>query len=670
MAAKIKIGADTSEAKKSILGLSKDLKNIKESKVSIFTQEDKKFIKTEMKREVENLKKKLQENRDAISQMVEEQSKLVSGSKEELEMRNKILAAYRTQAKLGKDLGDVKKASKGDIPGGGGGGILDKGMSFITGTLPKLLGGAALAVGGMAIMKTIEATGQYVGGTSNRNKLKGLGVNDENFGKPEDLARVGLTEQEMIQRRAEATSVLGRKGTNNETEMKKAGFERAYGLEGGTMTGVAAQFRGQVGGQGATDMQMKLQASILAAGIEDAIGPYLESAVSLLTSINENGTTNTSEMTSLFAQLAKEGQRTPELMGKEFGGVNSAVQGAKGEQSAFLQTAFARAGIGGGTVGGTKFAMSSGGIMGMNQDELAKRGYNPELLKDMEKNGMFSGVGNRTNAIMDQFHQSAGLKKGEKISDIKDTNRMVGVGNLANSVFNTKGDQGFDVLMMLEKVQNKQMSQKQFDSKLKEMQESKDPVVNRLDKINESLSGQTQILTLINENQMEALGKHGVVTRNEFKKTENEGIKGATNLTGAINDTGIIQGTGGMINRGLKAINNGGIGESLFDHTRGLADDAKMEAMTSKKAIEKKRKEMMKTWYPGKSDEEIAQLRKDRGADSSDGQTTQPQQFPTAKDIGKEVGNAIKGNIPSPTVNVKSPAIQMPDGTITERANK
>jgi hypothetical protein len=383
---------------------------------------------------------------------------MVAGSREEMELRKKIIDSYRIQNRLAKENGELQKLSKSGFGGGGSGeGIVDK-LAGNVGSILKmgatLLGGGAIAAGVMAITKGIQATNQYVAGTPNRNRLQGLGVKDQNFGSADQLSRAGLTEQDMIGRRIDATSALGRQGTSNDTEMQKASFERAYGLQGGTMTGVATSLRGTMGGAGANDAQTKLQSTIMAAGIEDALGPYLESMTTLLTSINENGTTSTSDIMGLMARLTKDGSRTPEQMGKTFAGINGAMQNSSGEANAFLQTAFARAGIGGGTVGGTKFALSSGGLFGMNGGELSKRGYNADLLKNMGSAGMLGegkgGIGGRTDAMMDLFKQSGGLGKGDSISGIKDVNKMVGMGNMANSVFGTKGNQGFDALMMLE----------------------------------------------------------------------------------------------------------------------------------------------------------------------------------------------------------------------------
>lgn len=659
MSSQFKISADTSEAKKSILDLSKSLSKLGESKVSIFNDEDKKLLKTELKREMDLMKQKLRQNRDEIKKMVDEQKNLVKGSKEEMELRRKIIDMYRSQNRLAKESGELKKLEKSGFGGGGAGdGMIDKlvgNVGSIVSMGAKLLGAGVLGAGVLAITKGIQATNQYVGGTPNRNRLKGLGVGEDNFGSAQELARAGLTEQDMIKRRIDATSILGRDGTSQGGEMQKAMFERSYGLQGGTMTGVAGSLRATMGGAGANDAQMKLQSTVMAAGIEDALGPYFETMTTLLQSINENGTANTGEVMSLMAQLTKGGSRTPEQMGKTFSGLNSSIQGATGEASSFLQTAFARAGIGGGSVGGTKFALSSGGLFGMNQGELSKRGYNPELLKNMGSQGMFSGVGERTDALMSLFKESGGLKPGQKISGIKDVNQMVGMGNLANNVFGTKGNQGFDALMMLEKVQQKKMGSKEFEEKVKKMTEAKDPQVERLDKINESLSGQTELLTNIDANLSEALGKQGVAVRNAAKELENSGTQGATNVMGAVNDTGLVQKTGSAI---------GGAGNYLFGGgkpgSRMLGDDIYdlMNPDRSKGRI--------------KPEDSMTDMQRLMMQEPGDGDYTTRgyNQPPTAKDIGKEVANALRASPIQSNVNVNNKFNVPHSGRASDRTQK
>lgn len=657
----LKISADTSEAKKSILDLGKSLKTIGDSKVALFNDEDKRLLKGELKREITLMKGKLKENREEIKKMVEEQKKLTQGTREEMELRKKIIDSYRIQNRLSKEMGDLKKIDKAGFGGGGeGSGVVDKLIGNIGSVVSmgaKLLGGAALGAGAWAIVKGVQSTNQYVAGTPGRNRLKGLGVNDENFGGAEQLARAGLSEQDLIKRRIDATSTLGREGTSNDTEIQKASFERAYGLQGGTMTGVASSLRGTMGGAGANDAQIKLQSTIMASGIEDALGPYLDTMTNLLTSINENGTTSTSDIMGLMARLTKDGSRTPEQMGKTFAGVNSAMQNSSGEANAFLQTAFARAGIGGGSIGGTKFALSSGGLFGMNQGELAKRGYNPELLKNMGGAGMFSGIGQRTDAMMDLFKQSGGLGKNDKISGIKDVNKMVGMGNMANSVFGTKGNQGFDALMLLEKVQNKQMSSKEFDEQVKKMTEGKDPQVERLDKINASLSGQTEVLTNIDNNLSEALGKQGVTVRNAAKQLENSGTQAATNVMGGLNQSGAVEATGNAIENTGHYLFGGGkpggrsLGGDVYDWLN--PDQSKGRGGVSEgdmSAVQKQQMEMQQKFNPG--------------------DPTAGGFYPTAKDIGTEVANALRNAPISPNVNVRTNVSVPMGGRVSDRTQK
>ena len=564
---KLRVSADTSDVKKSLLDLSKDIKGLGDTKVSVFSEQDRKFIKGELNRELSLMKVKLKENKIEISKLVKEQLKMTKGSKKELDHRKKILSAYRTQTRLAKQMDQVgrQRGSMGGIGGVGGGtggsggamGMLGKGLKF--------LGGAALAIGAMGIMRGIQGTRQYTRGARSRVKLAGLGVGTTNFGTPEELANAGLSEQDFVSRQARAVGRLGRAGGSRESVLGQAKFERSFGLEEGAMMNVSGALRGQFGGKGADQAQQKLQATILAAGIEDALGPYLEAATDLLSDINETGLTNTDEMTRLFAQMVKDGQRTPEQIASAFQGINKAVRGATGEANAFFQTAFAREGIGGGTIGATRLAMSSGGIFGLNEQELRDRGYNPELIKNMKEAGFMKGAGKRTGAIIKQFRKSAGLGEGDNISDITDLNTMTGLSQLANATLGTTGLQGFDALKMMEKVQSKQMTSKEFETRLQEMKDKKNPQIERLNKINNTLAGQTDILRTINTNLLENLGKLGVKVANIAVEAGNIITEGTTGVAGVVDDTGVLDaGLTGM-KKLRKATTGGGIRDSIVD---------------------------------------------------------------------------------------------------------
>lgn len=572
---KLKISGDVSNVKKSILDLGKDLKNLGRTKISVFNERDRKFIKEEMNKELGTMKSKLMENRAEIGKLVKEQMKLDRGSKAELEHRQKILATYKQQTKLAQQMDQMQKRRK-ELGGFGGMGGSTGGSGGIAGVLGKLggfAGASALALGALAVTRGYQGAQQYAGGARNRVRLKGLGVGEDSFGSPEELASAGLTEQDVIKRRIKQTALLGRAGGSQESVMGQAKFERAFGLEEGSMMNVSGALRGQMGGAGADQTQMKLQAAVMATGIEDALGPYLESATDLLSDINKNGMTNTDEMIRIFSVMVKTGQRTPEQIAEAFKGIDHAVKGATGEANAFFQTAFSRGGIGGGTIGATRLAMSSGGITGLNENELAQRGYNPELIKNMKGAGFMSGTGERTGAVLDQFKKSAGLSAGKSISDVKDLNTMVGLSQMANSVLGTEGLGGFDALKMMEQVQNKQMSQKQFDSKLQDMKDKKDPALDRLNKINESLAGQTTILRDINTNLLESLGKSTVKAANIGVEADNIVVQGTGNVAGAVDQTGALDAGLDMTKSARSGLTGGGIGEKLYNLMNGSPDE-------------------------------------------------------------------------------------------------
>lgn len=591
MSANLKISANTSEAKKSLLDLSRDVKSLGKTKISIFTEADRKFIKEELNHELGLMKTKLADNRVEITKLVQEQQKLERGSKEELETRKKIIEAYRIQTKLGDQMGKLDKQSKslGGYGGIGGSGPPVSGMAGMIASVGTALGGALAAVGAIALVKLYQANEQFKQGASNRVRLSGLGMNGLNVGvSPQMLAESGMSEQDFIRRQSSTVGRLGREGGSRESIMQQARFERAYGLDEDAMSNVSTSLRANFGGKGADQAQMKLQASILASGIEDAIGPYLESATELLSEINKNGVTNTDEVINMLSQLVKDGQRTPEQIAQSFKTLDNAVKNSSGESNAFLQTAFARGGIGGGQIGATRLAMSSGGIFGVSEDELAKRGYNSDLISNMKGAGFTKGLGNRSGAILDQFKRSAGLGKNQKIGDVTDLNTMVGLSQMSNSVMGTEGLQGFDTLKMLEQVQNKQMSQKQFDSKVQEMRDNKDPAVDRLNKINATLQGQTDILQNINTNLMESLGKSTIHVGNEVTKANNVLTGGMAEVGDTVTDPkkmgAISKATTGAYVAGRIGSFSG---DDLDDYPDGPADIAAKKAAQSSDDLSK-----------------------------------------------------------------------------------
>jgi hypothetical protein len=241
------------------------------------------------------------------------------------------------------------------------------GVFFFTLNIQRLF----ITAGGFGISRGMKGMQTFQSGIPDRLKLMGRGFTDMNLSDPDRAASLGIDSLEMRSRRFSAESAFGRGGAKQSDILKSAAFERNFGLEGNTLTNIGGSLRQTMGGTKANDAVMKMQASILASGIEDALGPYLETATSLLGSINEQGALNSSEILGVLSELSKNGKDVPEQVAKSFSDMQSAVTGSSGDANAFFQRAFANAGIGGGTIGGTQAAISSGGLFGVDIDNLS-----------------------------------------------------------------------------------------------------------------------------------------------------------------------------------------------------------------------------------------------------------------------------------------------------------
>jgi hypothetical protein len=233
---------------------------------------------------------------------------------------------------------------------------------------------------------------------------------------------------------------------------------------------------------------------------------------------------------------------------------------------------------------------------------------------------------------------------------------MVGMGNLASNTLGIKDpSQAFDALMMMEQVEKKQMTQKSFNEKLKKMQEGNDPVVGRLDVINKTLSGQTEILRSINTNRMETLGKEAVVASNAITKADNEGIVGIKNVSGAINSTGAVEGAGNAAKNFGQKVNSGKFGGDLYNSLFPKRNKRRQDEATSDEAvINIAKKGRDENTSKGVSDDQIEKKVKESMAKQ-------------AKDIGKAIGENIKIPPSSVKTNVK---VQSIDGKINDRTNR
>lgn len=384
MSRQLKIGADTSEIKKSILELSRSInKDLGKSKIELFTPETKKLLRGEAIAQAEALKRQIDAIKESTKKHAQAMQDVVKGSKEELKLKEKILKASQHIAKLSKDqskvenLSDELKPTKGGFMGGlakalqkipGYGKIAGMAGMGAMGGAGLLAGGALIGAGAYGISRVMSARQTYAGGIDTRLRLRGRGVADMAPTNTQDMLSAGLNSLTLRESRLRDMDVFGREGASQANVIKRAQFERNFGIEEGTLSGFAGSFRSSMGGKGANQTLMKLQASLIASGISDAIGPYLETAAAMLTDINEKGFTMDESVTSLFNSMLKLGMgegRVSKLMT----GADAGIRGASGEANAFFQNVFGKAGIGGGTIGGAQAAMRMGGLFGVDLDK-------------------------------------------------------------------------------------------------------------------------------------------------------------------------------------------------------------------------------------------------------------------------------------------------------------
>jgi len=441
----IKITGDTSDLKKSLNDLSKSTKDsFKEVKNNAGA------IKSEIDGQVEALKKASNEAKKYSDELRKVKSSVGSGI--------------------------------GNLPSGNGlmGGALNKlpGIGGLMKLGNPLMGALSMAgMAGYGISKGMAGWERYQSGIGDRLGLLSRGAT--NIGQltstqREEAANAGLNLESLNRLRRTSMDVFGRQGAENQSVIQRSLFERGAGLESGTLTNIGASLRSSLGGAKANEAVMKMQASLISSGIDDAIGPYLESATNLLQALNENSLTNNNEVLSALSQLTKETGDSPEYISKQLMSLDSTIKESSGERNAFLQSAFARSGIGGGSIIGTQAAVRSGGLFGADLTRL------PEYMQRTLGN-VGAGGQQTASAILSEFRQK-GFKFGSGASReqmLESARGSMGFLGARNEV------EGLKILDLLQKMES---GDKDAAKKLQDLQ--KDPQIKKLEDIKNSLDGQ------------------------------------------------------------------------------------------------------------------------------------------------------------------------------------
>jgi hypothetical protein len=235
--------------------------------------------------------------------------------------------------------------------------------------------------------------------------------------------------------------------------MNLLGSSRALGLDPKQLIGAGDRIRA-VGG---TDAANKQLASLIGIAVSDKmdktqIANFIESSVALLTNINETGNVNVNSAVALMSTLTKAGGMSPEQAAKSVGNMQQAVAGSQGEANAFFQIAAARAGLGGGTLLGTKFAVRQG-LFGADTEALsAQVGGSPRgqaMVSDIQKLGLSRSTFSKDMAqsileVMDKMFPTEGPTG---------TQGRLGRAGMMESLFGTKTlPEAAKVLSILEKM--------------------------------------------------------------------------------------------------------------------------------------------------------------------------------------------------------------------------
>ena len=506
--ADIKINADVSSVKKSLQEITQSARALGKSPIDLLSPTTVKMLQGEANNQLGELQTKAKNLRNEIEAQARAVEKATRGTQKYASAMQKLVSLSKEAAGLQGQIGGVQSASaslgQGSRSGGGGfGGLARKGLGLAGGGL-LAAGGAALAYGGGRVLAGHQ---KYQQGIGQRIQLRGLGQ-DPAIQDSQRAAAAGLDQGELRGRRISDIKSLGSAAGGEGGTLKRAEYERSFGLEGGTLSGLAGQTKGTVGGKAAASDIQKTLASAVGAGLEDAdIGSYLETAVGLLQNIDSSGIKDRASMLQALSDVTRATKDSPEQIARGLGNIDSAISGSSGEANAFFQQAFSKQG--GGTIGGAQFAVE-GGLAGQDLNRVA--GLSEAQRKQL---GGLAGGGSskRANSILKQF-KAQGIDVERLRSGKASQSEQIVAGRFAKQLFGTKTSaEGLGQLGLLSEVAKGGPGGKAAQQKLKDAQKTlEEKSVDSLKKIAGSQEGVIQrldkIIDINNEKIGEAAGKY------------------------------------------------------------------------------------------------------------------------------------------------------------------
>lgn len=521
MAQTIKLGADTVAFKQAIMGLQRDFQTLgKKAKISLFDQGTKNLIAggakraiTDMLKEVQRLEKankdieaSLRKQANTEADISKAQSQQIKNLKEISGLRKDIARTGEAADELTGGGGNARKRFgqgamrlMGRVPGLGG---LSRMMG--AGGLAGLAGAGIVGAGAFGVSRAMSGFNAFDANKESRVNLMGRGFRGtDTTGVNANAQGVGLSSAETRELQLQATDAFGRRGATADKIAGTARTATSLGISAGELQGVGSRLGSSLGRQGGEKAFEEFKANLVATKLDGAIGPYLESMVSLLTDINKDGLgLNTAAMAAL-STLSEGGEISPERAAASLGGISGAMKGATGDRAAFFQSALAGRGLGGGTIGGSQLRMEMG-LFGGNADALdSEMSGNSDFFKQtlggLRKNKVIGGNDMFTqtaSAIVDQFKNMG--------KDMGPEQRAM----LSNKLLGTQGEEGIRRMADLERIVGSEGPDR--DKRIAELQQKMRPAeeVNKenLSVIKDSAAEQLKISQAILQTEQEELG--------------------------------------------------------------------------------------------------------------------------------------------------------------------
>lgn len=403
---KIRISADTSDVKKSLMDLKKTIqRDMGKSNIQLFSKDTNDLLKKGATKELEKLNKEAKKLTDQINAQTKSLMRAKQGTKEYAAEYTKLLQTSKELVRLNGSKGELSNISQSGMSSssssssrGSGGGLA--GLAGLAGLDPIMAAAvaAALGVGGFALHQGVQGVGKYQESIGTRNLLIGRGITRPGFtgGQASEAASYGMDINAFLEEQLKSTSAFGIAGSSNRSVLQRTRFERGHGVSRGTLSNLGGGLASTIGARGANDAVSKMMSSAVSAGLKDGrVTQYLETAANMLTNINARGLSDNAQILSTLSDVVAMTKDSPEIISNILMGADASVRNASGDKAAFIQGAFARAGIGGGTILGTQQVMKTG-LFGPS-----RTGQTAQTIKNWEKMGMFSSFKSRVSAMTD-----------------------------------------------------------------------------------------------------------------------------------------------------------------------------------------------------------------------------------------------------------------------------